>query len=564
MTLRTKFILSFTGVLMLLVLTGGANIYYLQDIQAGARRVAHSNIGEVQGAAGLTVILTELKSEVAEYLLNANTRHEPEASQHKAKILLELTSLNQAITLLETSTDTGIDIAEDDEEETDENEEREKIILLTEIIKKYEKLVTETLSQSETPGIESVIDFYNENKTGIESAVLLSSNQLYNDAINEIEEEAEEVIFSVDKAMKLTIFLTIAAFLIAICIGLFISWHITKRILALQSAAKEIQNGNFTIRLDPGSDSDEITNLTNSFNLMAEQLFTSTTSITELHSEVQLRREVEAKLQSSHDMLEQRVIERTEQLEHAKQEAENSNRAKSDFLANMSHELRTPLNHIIGFTELITDEKFGSLNEIQKEYLGDSLSSGKHLLTLINDILDLSKVEAGKLVLQTSDVDILNLIKKSMDMFKEKAMKHNLNLKVETENIPDRVLVDEIKMKQILYNLVSNAVKFTPDGGSVCLKASVDEDPGDASDHSLLTISVIDSGIGIVRRDLLKIFKPFEQLNISAKGKNSGTGLGLSLTKKFVELHGGEIQASSKGSNSGSSFKFTLPIKPVI
>ena len=564
MTLRTKFILSFTGVLMLLVLTGGANIYYLQDIQAGARRVAHSNIGEVQGAAGLTVILTELKSEVAEYLLNANTRHEPEASQHKAKILLELTSLNQAITLLETSTDTGIDIAEDDEEETDENEEREKIILLTEIIKKYEKLVTETLSQSETPGIESVIDFYNENKTGIESAVLLSSNQLYNDAINEIEEEAEEVIFSVDKAMKLTIFLTIAAFLIAICIGLFISWHITKRILALQSAAKEIQNGNFTIRLDPGSDSDEITNLTNSFNLMAEQLFTSTTSITELHSEVQLRREVEAKLQSSHDMLEQRVIERTEQLEHAKQEAENSNRAKSDFLANMSHELRTPLNHIIGFTELITDEKFGSLNEIQKEYLGDSLSSGKHLLTLINDILDLSKVEAGKLVLQTSDVDILNLIKKSMDMFKEKAMKHNLNLKVETENIPDRVLVDEIKMKQILYNLVSNAVKFTPDGGSVCLKASVDEDSGDASDHSLLTISVIDSGIGIVRRDLLKIFKPFEQLNISMKGNNSGTGLGLSLTKKFVELHGGEIQASSKGSNSGSSFKFTLPIKPVI
>ena len=564
MTLRTKFILSFTGVLMLLVLTGGANIYYLQDIQAGARRVAHSNIGEVQGAAGLTVILTELKSEVAEYLLNANTRHEPEASQHKAKILLELTSLNQAITLLETSTDTGIDIAEDDEEETDENEEREKIILLTEIIKKYEKLVTDTLSQSETHGIESVIDFYNENKTGIESAVLLSSNQLYNDAINEIEEEAEEVIFSVDKAMKLTIFLTIAAFFFAICIGLFISWHITKRILALQSAAKEIQNGNFTIRLDPGSDSDEITNLTNSFNLMAEQLFTSTTSITELHSEVQLRREVEAKLQSSHDMLEQRVIERTEQLEHAKQEAENSNRAKSDFLANMSHELRTPLNHIIGFTELITDEKFGSLNEIQKEYLGDSLSSGKHLLTLINDILDLSKVEAGKLVLQTSDVDILNLIKKSMDMFKEKAMKHNLNLKVETENIPDRVLVDEIKMKQILYNLVSNAVKFTPDGGSVCLKASVDEDSGDASDHSLLTISVIDSGIGIVRRDLLKIFKPFEQLNISMKGNNSGTGLGLSLTKKFVELHGGEIQASSKGPNSGSSFKFTLPIKPVI
>ena len=269
----------------------------------------------------------------------------------------------------------------------------------------------------------------------------------------------------------------------------------------------------------------------------------------------------------------------------AKKAADSANLSKSEFLANMSHELRTPLNHIIGFTELVVDKNFGDLNETQEEYLTDALHGSKHLLSLINDILDLSKVEAGKLELQPTDVDIKVLLENSLIMVKEKAMKHGIKLFTDTDGVPAIVNADERKLKQIIYNLLSNAVKFTPDGGEIRLTANrvrgsesrvgaerqsrfigdpvlVQPTTGNAQDATgeYIEISVRDTGIGLKKEDLERIFSPFEQVENSASRKFQGTGLGLSLTKSLVELHDGRIWVESEGEGKGSRFNFVIPV----
>ncbi len=279
-----------------------------------------------------------------------------------------------------------------------------------------------------------------------------------------------------------------------------------------------------------------------------------------------LRHKTQKELEASRDRLEKEKIN-----------AEKANRAKSDFLANMSHELRTPLNHIIGFTELIVDKKFGPLTETQDEYLNDVLTSSRHLLSLINDILDLSKVEAGKLSLYREKIDLEFLITSSLNMIKEKCLKHGIALHVDFQDeIRQDIYADEIKLKQIMYNLLSNAVKFTPDGGAIHVKVSlftskdIVSDKYHSRDHSFdmapqagakfVQISVSDTGIGIEKKDIERIFKPFEQVENSASRKYPGTGLGLSLTKRLVELHGGTIWAESKGLGKGSKFIFRIPL----
>jgi PAS domain S-box-containing protein len=284
-------------------------------------------------------------------------------------------------------------------------------------------------------------------------------------------------------------------------------------------------------------------------------------------------------LRRAHDELEMRVYQRTEELKRANEALETANRAKTDFLANMSHELRTPLNHIMGFTELILDRQCGDINTVQAEYLNDVLQSSGHLLSLINDILDLSKVEAGKLELQTTEVHLRMLLESGMGMVKEQALKHRIEFLTAIEDSIETIQADERKLKQILYNLLSNAVKFTPDGGVVtiaarylcpregqwfCRQGKPVRLPMDGDDpllkrERLISISVRDTGIGIKGEDLQRIFAPFEQGDGSLSRRYQGTGLGLSLTKRLVELHGGRIWAESEGKEKGSTFYFVIP-----
>jgi signal transduction histidine kinase len=239
------------------------------------------------------------------------------------------------------------------------------------------------------------------------------------------------------------------------------------------------------------------------------------------------------------------------EIEEKSKQIEAANRHKSEFLANMSHELRTPLNAIIGFSEVLGERMFGELNEKQAEYTDDILSSGRHLLSLINEILDLSKVEAGRMELELTTFDLPLAIENARTFVRERATKHGINLDVTVDERLGEFVGDERKIKQILLNLLSNAVKFTPEGGRIGINAK-------QVDGSV-EISVSDTGIGIAPEDQARIFEEFRQVGTDYAHKTEGTGLGLTLAKKFVELHGGKIWVESEV-GKGSRFIFTLPI----
>ncbi|HEU0257873.1 MAG TPA: GAF domain-containing protein [Burkholderiales bacterium] len=229
---------------------------------------------------------------------------------------------------------------------------------------------------------------------------------------------------------------------------------------------------------------------------------------------------------------------------------EVANKHKSDFLANMSHELRTPLNAIIGFSEALMDQMFGDLNEKQLEYQKDIHESGKHLLSLINDILDLSKIEAGRMELELSRFHLPTAVSNAVTLIRERAMRHGIALGVDIDKRLGDLQADERKVKQILLNLLSNAVKFTPDGGRVDVSAKLDTDK--------IEIAVRDTGVGIAPEDQAVLFEEFKQLGKDSSRKAEGTGLGLALTKRLVELHGGQIRVDSAVGH-GSTFRVILP-----
>jgi signal transduction histidine kinase len=238
------------------------------------------------------------------------------------------------------------------------------------------------------------------------------------------------------------------------------------------------------------------------------------------------------------------------ELEEKNAHIETVSRLKSEFLANMSHELRTPLNAIIGFSEALDERYFGDLNDKQEEYVKDIRESGLHLLSLINDVLDLSKIEAGRMELDPSDFDLPTTLQNVATLVKERAQRHRIALKLEVPSKLGTIRADERKFKQIVLNLLSNAVKFAPDGGAVVVAAK--------RDGKAIEVSVTDNGPGIAPEDQPAVFEEFRQVGPHSARKVEGTGLGLPLAKRFVELHGGELRVEST-LGEGSTFRFTLP-----
>ena len=268
--------------------------------------------------------------------------------------------------------------------------------------------------------------------------------------------------------------------------------------------------------------------------------------------EIKERIRAEAALEAERASLAQRVDERTVELSAANAELARAARLKDEFLASMSHELRTPLNAILGLSEALQEEVYGSLNDRQLKSLATIEESGRHLLTLINDILDISKIEAGKLSLDIGPASVEAICQSSLRLIKQAAYKKQLKLTSTLDSTVSVIQADQRRMKQILVNLLSNAVKFTPEGGTIGLDVAAD------SSNHVVTFTVWDTGVGIAPEEMERLFKPFVQLDSSLSRQHGGTGLGLTLVRRLTELHGGGISLESE-TNKGSRFIVTLP-----
>ena len=348
-----------------------------------------------------------------------------------------------------------------------------------------------------------------------------------------VEEPQSEAYAPLYASIKRTALLLVLFLALAVGTSFILARRLVRPIESIQTAAAKIGSGSLDQRIDVSSH-DELGALAEEFNRMAAQL------------------------QESYAGLEQKVEERTQELENALAELDEKSRQleaasqhKSDFLASMSHELRTPLNAIIGFSQVLREGMFGEINPKQEEYLDDILTSANHLLALINDVLDLSKVESGHFELDIAPFSIQEALERGVSMVRERAMKDGIRVALDANGEVGIVNGDERRIRQVIFNLLSNAVKFTPAGGEVDVHATrVDGE---------VRVTVSDTGPGIAPEDAGRIFEDFQQTDVGADHQE-GTGLGLALSKRFVELHGGRIWVDSE-LGKGSTFVFTLPVK---
>jgi len=320
--------------------------------------------------------------------------------------------------------------------------------------------------------------------------------------------------------------LLVLGLLAAVVTSLWLARRMTRPIQALEASAARIGAGALAERIDLRTN-DELESLAEAFNAMTGQL------------------------RESYASLERKVDERTRELAGANAQLAVASRHKSEFLANMSHELRTPLNAIIGFSDVLLQRLAGELNSKQEEYLTDIRDSGRHQLSLINDILDLSKVEAGRMELEITEFSLSDVLATALTLLREQAVRRGIDLELDLEPGVTTIAADQRKVKQIVLNLLSNAVRFTPDRGRVTVRARQLADA--------VEVSVSDNGIGIAADDQARIFEEFAQ----ARGRATppdGTGLGLTLVQRFVTLHGGRIWVESALAK-GSTFTFTLPTR---
>ena len=347
-----------------------------------------------------------------------------------------------------------------------------------------------------------------------------------------VEQPLVEAFAPLYASLQRTGLLLVAGLALAVLASLYVARRMVHPIQAIQRGAEQLAAGKLDEPIVVRS-GDELEALAGQFNDMASQL---------KQSYAELERKVEERTLELSASLEQQTAIMV-QLEVA-------NQHKSEFLANMSHELRTPLNAIIGFSEVLGEEMFGDVNPKQAEYLEDINSSGKHLLALINDILDLSKIEAGKMELELSPIDMEAALADAMTLLRDRATKSSVVLALQCPEPIGTWIADVRKFKQIMVNLLSNAVKFTPSGGQVTVRA--ERIAGE------VRIAVSDTGIGIRPQDQELVFEAFRQATGDYLQKSEGTGLGLALTRRFVELHGGRLSLQSEPGH-GSTFTFNLP-----
>lgn len=371
-------------------------------------------------------------------------------------------------------------------------------------------------------------------------------NKLPNGWVLWIGIDKEDIDKRVASSFYFVVIWNIIILLISIMGAIILSLNIAKPISKFASYAKKVSKGEFTIDDELKLENCRIEEICALYHAFKEM----TTNLSSLYKN--LENLVDIRTAQLNETLE-KFKEVNKQLEEKIKEAEQANQAKSEFLANMSHELRTPLNAIIGFTDLLLMNE--NLNEEVKEQLGYIAKSGKHLLSLINDILDLSKVEAGKIEPFFEDVGIKDLVEETFIFFKEKALKHKIKTEIKIETSTEKIIADKRMIKQVLFNLLSNAFKFTKDGGAIGVVVKDYLENG----KSFLLFEVYDTGLGIPEDKQNLLFQPFVQIENVLTKTTGGTGLGLALCKKFVELHNGNIWLESK-ENVGSKFYFTIPV----
>ncbi len=347
--------------------------------------------------------------------------------------------------------------------------------------------------------------------------------------------------------VKVTVAFTLAALVLAAGLWVILTRSIVRPILAIEESARKIGQGMLDQRVPVATD-DEIGSLAIEFNKMSE-------SIKDYYATLEKKVEERTEdLKAANDEL----VEKKRTLEYANMELIEANAIKSQFLANVSHELRTPLNSIIGFSELLLEKAFGGLNERQMQYVEFVHSSGGHLLHLINNILDLSKIEAGRMGVVMEDFPILETIGEILGILKPVAHQRNITIESKTAIASPMIRADKVKFKQILLNLLNNAVKFNVDGGKITVDWEIAEEPSGMKMERFYIFKIRDTGIGVRREDIPKLFKEFEQIDSSFSREYGGTGLGLALTKRLVELHKGSVWVESEP-GVGSTFYVKMP-----
>src|SRR4051794_18760293 len=388
---------------------------------------------------------------------------------------------------------------------------KDEVELLGRVREDYEKfitVVTRVIELIRAGRVKEGRDIQQSEAGPLADRLERLTNELVNKAEADMVGRVEATEEAYLKSKRLVIGFAVGSILLALTLGFSISLSIIGPIKQMDERSRQIGGGDFSHRVDVPN-KDELGRLAANLNRMTEELD-------------RLYRQLEA-----------------------------ANRHKSEFLANMSHELRTPLNAIIGFSEVLEEHMFGDLNPKQDEYVHDIHSSGLHLLSLINDILDLAKVEAGRMELSLSSFDVPAALENGVTLVRERAARQGIALSLQVDEGLSTMTADERKFKQILLNLLSNAVKFTSAGGKVEVHGKLVAEG--------VEISVADTGIGISAADQALIFEEFRQVGGDYAGKPEGTGLGLTLARRFVEMHGGRIWVKSE-LGKGSTFGFTLPL----